>query len=103
MSRIAESSAITPPPAEAQASIAAEPIVAVHIATPAVAGFVAARLPACIRARSAASITAATRGDFLHAADQASAGDSMAAEVSMAVEVTSAEVTDEHGAPITVK
>jgi hypothetical protein len=69
-----------------------DPIVAAHIITPAVAAsFTAARLPARIPARSAASITEATRGHFPLAAGQA------LAEASMVVEVTAEEVTDENG------
>lgn len=58
----------------------------------AVAPFMTARLTACIPARSAASITAATLGHSPHAAGLASA------EVSMVGEVTLGEVTDENGA-----
>jgi hypothetical protein len=100
MSPIAGSSAIsTASPADIPASIiTVDPIVAVHITTPAVAApFTAARMTACIPARSAASVTAATRADFPLAAGRASAG------VSMVVEVTAEEVTDENRTRTTVK
>ena len=80
-------------------------LVAAHSVMPAVAGAaMAARLPASIPARSAASITEATRGHFPLAEGQASAEVSMVAEVSTVAEASMvAEVTDENDARTTVK
>jgi hypothetical protein len=68
------------------------------------APFMAKGLTACIPALSAASIMAATQGDFRHAAERASAGVPMGEASPVAgfmVEVS--EVTDEKDAKFTVK
>ena len=72
------------------------------VITPAAAPFMTADLTACIPARSAASITEATRGHFPLVAGQVSAGVSMVAELTLA-EAMPGEVTDENGAGTTVK
>ena len=74
-------------------SIPRDPLAAAHLIMPAAAApLMAQRFPAYIPARSAASITEATRGHFPLAVEQASAGASMVAEV-----------TDENDASTTVK
>jgi hypothetical protein len=84
--------------------------VAAHLIMPAVtATLMAAGLSVCILARSAASITEATRGHFPLAAGQASPGVSMPAGGVMPAggfmveEATGEEVTDENDARTTVK
>ena len=77
------------------------------VITPVAAPFMTADLTACIPARSAASITEATRGHFPLVAGQVSAGVSMVAELTLAEampgEAMPGEVTDENGAGTTVK